>query len=80
MLDFVPKLMNLSFARTDTEIEVTIDIISDDIMENVETNGELFLVRLITLDNPIPVDLTQNFAAVTIVDTPGTIVNNHRLH
>lgn len=71
MLDFVPRMVILNFAPRDTELTVTLDIISDDIMENVGTAGELFLVRLTTLDNPIHVDLTQNFAAVIILDTPG---------
>ena len=70
-------MMSLSFAPTDTELTVTIDIISDDILENVGTTGELFLVRLTALNNPIQVDLTQNFATIIIVDSPGIISNTH---
>lgn len=74
MLDFVPMRTTLSFSPADTELTVTIEINSDDIIESVGNTGELFLVRLTTMDNPIQVDLTENIATVTIVDVPGIYV------
>ena len=65
----------LSFAPQDTELMVTIHIISDDIIENVGTTGEIFLVRLTTENNLVQVDLMQNFATITIVDTEGYLLN-----
>ena len=75
MLDCASKMTCLSFAPQDNELMVTLHIISDYIVENVGTTEEIFLVRLTTENNLVQVDLMQNFATITIVDTEGYLLN-----
>ena len=73
LIDFIPRSLTLDFPPNVTTMNVTVDIIADDITE--AGSGEIFFAKLRSETNSVRVNITEDLATITIImDDPSKII------